>query len=208
LSRTFRHWTPAYLTNRLRERFYRRMHPGLPWLSPPAIQFLEQHLHASDVGLEFGSGRSSLWFARRISFLTSVEHNPEWHRRVKNMAIRAGATNLECLLVLKEDDHAISPAYARVADRFVDASLDFILIDGIYRDICANASLSKLSQGGMLVLDDAHRYLPSDSISPYARGPEQGAATQGWERFLAAVQGWRCQWTSNGVSDTVIYFKP
>jgi predicted O-methyltransferase YrrM len=208
MSRTFRHWTPAYLANRLRERFYRRMHPGLPWLSPQAIQFLAQHLQATDVGLEFGSGRSTLWFARRISFLTSVEHNPEWHRRVKNMAIRTGTANLECLLVLKEDDQAHNPAYARIADRFVDASLDFILIDGIYRDICANASLGKLRQGGLLVLDDAHRYLPSASTAPYARGPEQGAASQGWERFLTAVQDWRCQWTSNGVSDTAIYFKP
>ena len=209
MSRTFRHWTPAYLTNRLRERFYRQMHPGLPWLSPQAIQFLAQHLQSTDVGLEFGSGRSTLWFTRRVSFLTSVEHNPEWHRRIKGMAIRAGADNLECLLVLKEDDEmSRSPAYARVAERFVDGSLDFILVDGIYRDYCANASIGKLRAGGLLILDDAHRYLPSASTSPYALTLEQEPASPGWAHFLANVNTWRCQWTSNGVSDTVIYLKP
>lgn len=208
MSRSFRHWTRSYLANRLRERFYRRLHPGLPWLSPQAIQFLAQHLQPTDVGLEFGSGRSTLWFAQRVSFLTSVEHNPEWHRRVKGIAVRAGAANLECLLVLKDDEQARSPAYARVAERFVDGSLDFILLDGIYRDICANASVGKLREGGLLILDDAHRYLPSASISPYALTQEQGPASPGWVRYLAAVQAWRCQWTSNGVSDTAIYFKP
>jgi predicted O-methyltransferase YrrM len=209
VSRSFRHWSPAYLTNRLRERFYRRMHPGLPWLSPQAIKILEQQLQKTDVGLEFGSGRSTLWFARRVSFLTSVEHNAEWHRRVKNMAIRAGTDNLECLLVPKEDDQPLRPpAYARSAERFVDGSLDFILVDGIYRDFCANASIGKLRSGGLLILDDAHRYVPSASISPYALNLEQEPASPGWARFVTAVGSWRCQWTSNGVSDTAIYFKP
>ena len=209
MSRSFRHWTPAYLSNRLRERLYRRLHPDLPWLSPQAIQILEQQLLSTDVGLEFGSGRSTLWLARRVSFLTSVEHNPEWHRRVKNMAIRASADNLECLLVPKEADEPLrSPAYANVAERFVDGSLDFILIDGIYRDFCANAAISKLRAGGMLILDDAHRYVPSESISPFALNLDQEPASLGWKHFLVGVGAWRCQWTSNGVSDTAIYFKP
>jgi predicted O-methyltransferase YrrM len=217
MKRSFKHWTPAYLANRLRERFYRRMHPDLPWLSPQAIQVLSESLTRTDVGLEFGSGRSTLWLAQRVGFLTSIEHNPEWHRRISNRARQAGFTNLTCLLAAKEGEDSPkngvrnatpNPAYARTAERFADGSLDFILVDGIYRDACANASLSKLRDGGLLILDDAHRYLPSESTSPYARTAEQGPASPGWTRFLEAVRDWRFLWTSNGVSDTVIFYKP
>jgi predicted O-methyltransferase YrrM len=210
MKRSFKHWTPAYLVNRLRERLYRRLHPDLPWLSPEAVRILSANLQSSDVGLEFGSGRSTLWFAQRVGFLTSVEHNPEWHRRVSIQARRLGLTNLTCLLMPREDPAFPLPGggYTHAADRFAAKSLDFILVDGIYRDACANAALGKLRSGGLFILDDAHRYLPSESKSPYARSLEDGPATPAWVRFLAAVGSWRSQWTSNGVSDTVIFYKP
>ena len=208
MKRSFKHWSLAYLLNRLRERLYRRLHPDLPWLSPEAVRILSENLRSSDVGLEFGSGRSTIWFAQRVGFLTSVEHNPEWHRRVSIQARRLGLTNLTCLLVPGEDKAATDPIYARTAERFADGSLDFILVDGIFRDACAIASLGKLRSGGLFILDDAHRYLPSESKSPYARSLEEGPASPAWERFYAAVRLWHCQWTSNGVSDTVIFYKP
>jgi predicted O-methyltransferase YrrM len=211
MKRSFKHWSPAYLFNRLRERLYRRLHPDLPWLSPEAVRILSENLRSSDVGLEFGAGRSTIWFAQRVGYLTSVEHNPDWHRRVSTQARSLGLTNLTCLLVPSEDQAAAplsGGGYVRAAERFADGSLDFILVDGILRDACANACLDKLRSGGLFILDDAHRYLPSESKSPYARSLEDGPASPAWERFYAAVRLWNCLWTSNGVSDTVIFYKP
>ena len=222
MTRSFKHWTPAYLFNRLRQRLYQRTHPDLPWLTPEAVRILSEVLRSTDVGLEFGSGRSTLWFAQRVAFLTTVEHNPEWHRRVSVQARRMGLTNLACLLIPREHPaagplpcplpegagRASDPMYARAAERFADGSLDFILVDGIFRDVCANAALGKLSCGGLFILDDAHRYLPSESRSPYARSLEEGPASPAWAQFLDAVHAWHFQWTSNGVSDTVIFYKP
>jgi predicted O-methyltransferase YrrM len=208
MTRSFKHWSLAYLRNRFRERIYRQAHPDLPWLSPQSVEVLSEALTWNDVGLEYGSGRSTLWFARQVGFLTSVEHNIEWHRRVSAQVRQAGLANVTCLLILKEADDVLYPAYARAAERFADGSLDFILVDGIYRDACANAALPKLRSGGLFILDDAHRYLPSESISPYARTFEQGAASPAWESFHHAVREWRSLWTSNGVSDTVIFYKP
>ena len=77
--RTFRHWTPAYIVNRITEKVYRKNHPGDPWLTPAAVQFLKGYLKASDQGLEFGSGGSTIWFAKRIDSLTSIEQKvPIW----------------------------------------------------------------------------------------------------------------------------------
>jgi predicted O-methyltransferase YrrM len=203
MSRAFKHWTLHYLIDRTRERAYRLTHPGLPWLAPLAIQLLEAYLKPTDAGLEFGSGRSTLWFARRVASLTSVEHNPVWYRTISD-ALKTGGIRNVCYQLIEGGSN---PAYAQAAEGFADNSLDFVLVDGIQRDDCANAVRSKIRPGGLLILDDAHRYLPSDSIAPYARRPDQGAASPAWQQFLEAAAAWRCLWTGNGVSDTAIFIK-
>jgi SAM-dependent methyltransferase len=205
--RSFRHWTLRYLIDRTRDRWYQSTHPNDPWLTPISIKFLDAWLKPIDRGLEFGSGRSTLWFARRVTALTSVEHAPVWFERTRRVLAAQGISNVDHRLITGRGSE--DPAgYASVADNFAEDSLDFVLVDGIYRDSCAMATLSKLRPGGLLVIDDAHRYLPSRSIAPYARSLAQGPATPLWATFLADVHTWRCLWTSKGVSDTVLYIKP
>jgi hypothetical protein len=62
--------------------------------------------------------------------------------------------------------------------------------------------------GGILVIDDVHRYLPSKSRAPLARKISDGAVDQEWQEFLTKVLDWEYIWSSNGVKDTVIYQKP
>jgi hypothetical protein len=47
-----------------------------------AAKWLERHLLPSHVGIEWGSGRSTIWLARRVKFLWSIETNSDWHSRV------------------------------------------------------------------------------------------------------------------------------
>lgn len=205
--RSFRHWTPRYLADRMRDRLYQAAHPEDPWLTPLAIQFLSAWLQKTDRGLEFGSGRSTLWFARRVASLTSIEHSPAWYERIRQALQAQGRQNVDYRLI-EDQGKDRSPAYVAAAADFQDNSLDFVLVDGITRDACANASICKIRSDGLLIIDDVHRYLPSRSISPYARTLAQGPATPDWGLFLEKVQSWRCLWTSKGVSDTAIYFKP
>jgi predicted O-methyltransferase YrrM len=208
-SRSFRHWTPRYLVNRLRERVYQRAHPDQPWLTPQAIQILDGWLRSSDKGLEFGSGRSTLWFASRLSQLTSVEHDPAWYGRVSGMISSEGLQNATCLLCsLEPEIEGGIPPYLRMLDRFGENSLDFILIDGRLRDECANAVLTKLRPGGLLVLDNADVYLPSTVRTPNARSHQQGPESPGWAQFLESIRSWRNVWTCNGIFATALFFKP
>ena len=188
----------------------RRRHPDRPWLAGPANSILESFLTERDVGLEFGSGRSTLWFAQKVSALTSVEHDRVWHNKVtKEFALR-NLRNVDCLLVEKdvEDSKGQDAAYVRITEKFAKSSLDFILVDGAYRDSCALACLALLRPGGVLIIDDAHWFLPSNSTSPKARTYEQGPASPQWERFVTAVANWRCIRTTDGIHDTILYFKP
>jgi predicted O-methyltransferase YrrM len=203
MTRDTRHWTSYYLWSRLKDKVRIFFRPQDPWLTPAAIKLLDKTLTREMRGLEFGSGNSTAWFAMRLGQLTSVEHNPEWHARVTRLLKALGIGNVKYLLRAKENGE-----YPVVAEQFMDDSLDFILVDGILRAECAVGSLSKVKPGGLLVVDDVHRYLPSASQSPFARTPADGALDANWSRFLLETEGWESSWTTNGVKDTAIFYKP
>src|SRR5688500_13605842 len=57
-------------------------HPDEPWISQGAIRFCAKQLHAPMVGLEWGSGRSTAWYAQRLGKLVSIEFDKSWYERV------------------------------------------------------------------------------------------------------------------------------
>jgi len=210
LARTFRHWTFKYLFDRLIEKAYRRSHPQVPWLAPAAIEFLDGYLKPGDKMLEFGSGRSTLWFARRVHHITSVEHNPEWYAKIESRITEQGITNITYLLHPRQEESvaAAESNYVKTTRSLSPSSLDIILVDGIYRAQCVLQSLPLLKNGGILVIDNVNRYLPSRSIAPNSRSIEAGPIDEEWQQVLDQISTWRYFWTSNGVSDTAVYFKP
>ena len=198
--RSFRHWTPRYVAARIAEARYHRAYPDLPWLTTAANEILTHWLRPSDVGLEFGSGRSTLWLSSRMSRLTSVEHDEAWYRRVRAGLEEAGRTNVELLHAPKD--------YLGVFGSIGDGSVDFVLVDGMERDRCATEAIRVLRPGALLVIDNVNWYLPSDSHAPASRRVEQGPDGPVWSAFVESVAGWRRVWTSSGVTDTALFFKP
>src|SRR5919108_1783395 len=85
---------PAVLIHQAWRRLYILRHPDHPWLDPAAIRYLEGALDRSMIGLEWGSGRSTRWFASRLKHLTSVEHDSSWHERVRDALTRHGVSNV------------------------------------------------------------------------------------------------------------------
>ena len=158
---------PFHTSRLIAYRWYELRHPDEPWIAQGAIRFLDRALDAKGHGLEWGSGRSTLWFARRLKHLTSVEHNEGWHREVASRLARAGITNTRLLRVpLDHPEHAPTiasydrlPGYVAVAREFPDESLDFVLVDGHYRQACVAAVLPKIRYGGLLVVDNSN-WLP------------------------------------------------
>ena len=209
-SRRLRHLTPRYVYNRARQFAYERRHPDDPWLTPAAIRLLRALLLPSDRGAEFGSGRSTLWFARRVAALASVEHDERWHEAVSARLRTQGLGNIEYILAPEDEaaEHGGDSAYARVALAFPDASLDFALIDGHYRDYSAKFILPKIKPGGMLIIDNVNWFLPCRSKAPDSRTAALGPATPTWAQVAEELSRWRSIWTSSGVWDTAIFIKP
>lgn len=203
-------YTPLYILNRTKLFFYEINYPGHPWLTRQANAFLSTLLKPTDCGLEWGSGRSTIWFAKRIKYLTSVEHNEDWYKRVMEQIKSNNILNVKYFHCKIEQDmkNPNESSYCQVVNNFGKASLDFVLLDGIYRDLCANMVLEKIRPGGIIVLDNANWYLPCDSISPNSRPKNSTPASEEWVHFLNRVRGWRLIWTTDGVTDTAIWFKP
>jgi predicted O-methyltransferase YrrM len=204
------HRTPRYTRDRLRQMRYERANPDTPWLTPQSISLLSTLLRPTDLGAEFGSGRSTLWLASRIAALTSVEHDERWHTKVTAALKDRGADNVEYILAPEDQplEKGADSAYARTALSFADGSLDFALVDGHYRDSTALFILPKIRPGGMLVIDNVNWYLPSSSRAPNSRSELLGPVNETWAGIWQDLRDWRRIWTSSGVWDTAIFFKP
>lgn len=211
------HWKslrPSYLVPRLRQIAFVRNHPDTPWLTESGIRLLDSWLKPTDVGLEWGSGRSTAWFARHVARMTSVEDNPQWHERVKALLQQAGVSHKVDYRSIpcehREVDEPDSHPYANVADEFAEESLDFALVDGNIRVLCMQKVLSKLKPGGLLILDNANRYFPNVSLGRPAttHEPRTDYKSEKWRKLGETLSTWRAILTTDRIWDTRFWIKP
>lgn len=144
---------------RRRQARFERENPDAPWLVPAAIAYLEQELRPEFVGFEWGSGRSTLWFARRVRHITSVEGRRGWFDEVTRwLAKNDLAERVTLHLAEVTSEHNFSPVeierYAGAIDSVDDGSLDFIVVDGHFREACLRRVANKLRPGGLLIIDN------------------------------------------------------
>lgn len=196
-----------------REAFHRR-HPRTPAMVGNAVIALDSWLRPEDRGLEWGSGRSTLWFASRVAHLVTIEHDSAWFAKVgSELAARNLAHKVDYRLIEAPGDQMSEPAghpYAAVADQFEDAVFDFIVVDGQMRRRCIEKALTKLKPGALLVLDGANRYLPNRFEDAFTtiRHTRSTALNQEWRDVADRLRSWRAMNTSDGLWDTRLWVKP
>jgi hypothetical protein len=208
---------PRYVADRVRLAVHQRLNPDAPWLTAEATALLDDWLDPTHVGIEWGSGRSTRWFAQRVRHLTSIEHHPGWHDTVSGQLAEQRLANVDYRLCPCEPEQIETPEwiaamfasdYVRVVDRFDARSIDFALVDGMYRSACALAVLPKLRSGALLIVDNVNWFLPSSSRAPSSRSPTDAPLSPTWGEFADAIDGWELRWTQNGVADTAIWVAP
>jgi hypothetical protein len=208
---------PRYVADRVRLAMHQRMHPDAPWLTAEATKVLDAWLRPDHVGIEWGSGRSTRWFAQRVGRLVSVEHDAGWHALVSDQLEDVGINHVDYRLLPVEPERVETPEwiaamfaseYVRAVDVFGPRSVDFALVDGMYRSACALAVIPKLRSGALLIVDNVKWFLPSSSRAPSSRRAADEPLSPTWVEFQDAVSGWQRQWTENGVADTAIWVAP
>lgn len=170
-------------TARRRQANFEKANPDAPWFVPEAIVAIERLLRPEHVGFEWGCGRSTLWFARRVAHITSVEGRRAWFEEVSRSLVREGLRQkVELCLAEVSSEHCFSAAeierYAGVIDRFADHSLDFVVVDGHFRDACLMRVGNKLRAGGLLIIDN------SELVSPHQIEAFQAGSRQSWNNGI------------------------
>jgi predicted O-methyltransferase YrrM len=206
--RTFKHWTIRYIADRLALAYHEYSNPTAPWLTRSMVEILDGWIRKGDVGVEFGSGRSTVWFGARVANLISVEHDDKWAAHVGEMIRRNGMQSKITYVLANREN--IEDSYLSVFSKLRDSSIDFFLVDGICRDQCAVKAIEKLKPGGIVILDNANWYLvpPAYSRSPSSLRLDSDVQSGMWSKFSDLVSNWRFVWTSNGVTDTAFWIKP
>jgi hypothetical protein len=154
-----------------------------PWIVFKAKEFLDSILKDDMWIWEYGSGSSTLYFARRVKQVYSVENDREWFAHLSARIKAAHVNNVSCALIEEEktDTGTINSIYISKSKKYADCdfknyvtaidaipdnSLDIALIDGRSRNACIAHAIPKIKQGGYLIVDnsDRDRYFEGNKI--------------------------------------------
>lgn len=150
---------------------YVRMNPrvssplelGLPWFSWGAIEFLDRYVRPSMTIFEYGSGGSTLYFARRGASVRSVENNADWQVRVIEKLRTQGIDNVEIRLRPYDFVRAVHFEESEYLHAIGEDRFDVVAIDGSeydvpVRPVCFRHAERHVKPGGIIVVDDSWRY--------------------------------------------------
>jgi hypothetical protein len=142
---------PVYALRRIGYKLYEVTHPDEPWIAQGAVRFCAAQLKPSIRGFEWGSGRSTAWFAARLGHLTSVEHDEQWYGIVQNRLRAREIHNVTYRLIPLShpaDEPTVPvysplPPYIAAVNAEEDGVLGFVLVP-------------KIAPGGLLLVDNTN----------------------------------------------------
>ena len=152
------HHSFTYLLNRVSNKIvFTIWGHNKPWLTPKAIRFIDRYFKSINYSgqlFEWGSGNSTIWFAKRNYTVVSIENSVGWHNKILKKSDRENINNIKLILINDNPE-----LYVNEIRKYPDLFFDCIVVDGIERVKCAFEAISKLKNGGVLIIDDIHRYL-------------------------------------------------
>jgi len=148
----------------------------MPWLAFDAIDFLSGLDLQGKKIFEYGSGGSTLYWLSKGAHCVSIEHDPEWHLRIKPSLYNGKRIDYRLIKPVYVNTYPFDPAnpdyfssgspefknfsfrdYVEQIDKFPEGYFDLVLIDGRSRPACIKHSINKIKTGGILILDNADR---------------------------------------------------
>ena len=122
---------------------------------PAAIGWLRRRIRSDWSVLELGSGRSTVWFARRAGGLSASRTTSTGSAQTRERMAELGSANVELRLRPVED-------FPGEVAALPDDSFDLVVVDFLeapsgHADRRARPALKKVRPGGYLLLDDSDR---------------------------------------------------
>jgi predicted O-methyltransferase YrrM len=147
LTRLIKNAPKAYLSGLGRILLDHR--PNMPWIAYDAIEVLTRHLTVDSRVLEFGSGMSTIWFARRAAYVRSVENYRPWFDKVHSHINKMNLLNVDYIFATSIEEYTCAGSSG---DKY-----DLIMVDGAHRSDCISRAIPLLKPQGILYLDNSDK---------------------------------------------------
>jgi len=128
----------------------------LPWVTYSFIDFIAGRLNETIDIFEYGSGNSTLWYAKKVNSVTSVEHDKQWFEKIKN--------SMPSNVSIFYEELVYGGKYSKFAESLKN-EIDIVIVDGRDRVNCLKNSINVINQNGVIVLDDSERDSYKDGVN-------------------------------------------
>ena len=161
----------------------------VPWWTYGAIDEVERWLAGRDRDVrafEWGSGASTIWLARRVTSVQSVEHHREFGTMIQEQLEAWPNATLDIVEPEPSETPAISSEkeghggldfteYVEHIDK-VGGTFGLIVVDGRARQACLTAALGHLEPDGIIVFDNTmrRRYRQAIAAAPVVEKTYRG----------------------------------
>jgi tRNA A58 N-methylase Trm61 len=129
----------------------------LPWITYQAIEFFNQNLKKNHLIFEYGCGSSTIFFAKKVKKVVSIETNEIWFEIINKKIKEQNIDNVEIFLMT---DGISNEKYENFLENYQkenNLDFDFVIIDSIKRFKCAQNVLKFINNKTKIVLDDSER---------------------------------------------------
>lgn len=135
----------------------------IPWFSYAAIDFLDRFVKPRMTVCEYGSGGSTLFFAKRAASVFSIEDNTRWFNMVQQRLRQNQIRHVEIKLCPFDFKSAAGFEQSEYLNAVPDRNFDIIVVDGSeewtqVRPACFRKAEAHIKPGGIIVVDDSWRY--------------------------------------------------
>jgi len=126
----------------------------MPWWTAETIETVEKILRPGMRVFEWGSGSSTVWLARRVRRVWSVDHDKFWRAKIRKWARREGVSGKIKVFIYPFENMRYYESVKKPR-----GDIDFIVIDGRNRVECFKRAAGRLRRGGYIMVDDTDRPL-------------------------------------------------
>lgn len=152
---SFEFWLRRIYSGLLYHKVYRKRYPEHPYYVPQVIKILSAALNKQAVVFEWGSGISTIWYAKKVKSIVAIEHCEQWYRKGNGWIQEQNLSNIDLKYILATNNSFQN--YTQAISEYDDKFFDLVAVDGRDRVECIKQAVNKVKIGGYLILDDSHR---------------------------------------------------
>jgi hypothetical protein len=122
-----------------------------PWYTHGALDRIKSMDLSNKVVCEYGSGASTIWWAKKANFFASVDHSEEWEDKINRLLIESGHPPNVRFVNTYEGDQTFQRDY--YVCFFDGIKPNIVVVDGIHRYECAEHAV-KVLKPEILIIDN------------------------------------------------------